>query len=97
MEEVAGAEGFKAAKDAKLRAGAGDRKIWSSLFVRADTVAEAVAARFGAPFALPDASVDLYRGLTVRMRCGEECFCDLDLLCPYPLCPLYPQGCPSPT
>lgn len=48
VEEVAGAEGFKAQKEAKLKAGAGDRKIWSSLFVRADTVADAIAARFGA-------------------------------------------------
>lgn len=48
VEEVAGSEGFKALKEAKLKAGAGDRKIWSSLFVRADTVAEAIAAKFGA-------------------------------------------------
>lgn len=50
VEEVAGSEGFKAQKEAKLKAGAGDRKIWSSLFVRADTVADAIAARFGARF-----------------------------------------------
>ena len=45
-----GSGDFRAARDAARRAGAGgaaDRAAWNALFVRPDTVAEAVAAHFG--------------------------------------------------
>jgi multiple RNA-binding domain-containing protein 1 len=38
---------YKEAKEAQLKAGAGNRSAWNTLFMRADTVAEAVAAHFG--------------------------------------------------
>lgn len=43
----AGTSSYKEAKEAALKAGAGNRSAWNSLFMRADTVAEAVAAHFG--------------------------------------------------
>jgi multiple RNA-binding domain-containing protein 1 len=38
---------FKVKKEAELKAGAGNRSAWNTLFMRADTVAEAVAAHYG--------------------------------------------------
>ena len=38
---------YKEKKDAELKAGAGNRSAWNTLFMRADTVAAAVAAHFG--------------------------------------------------
>lgn len=38
---------YKEKKEAELKAGAGNRSAWNTLFMRADTVAEAVAAHFG--------------------------------------------------
>ncbi|KAK2080715.1 hypothetical protein QBZ16_000569 [Prototheca wickerhamii] len=49
-EGAPGSAGFKAARAREQRAGAGTASsAWNSLFVRADTVAEAVAAHFGIP------------------------------------------------
>ena len=42
-----GTSSYKEAKEAQLKAGAGNRSAWNTLFMRADTVAEAVAAHFG--------------------------------------------------
>jgi len=42
-----GREGFKAAREAARRGDAGNRATWNSLFMRQDTVAEAVAAHYG--------------------------------------------------
>ena len=72
--DVAGAPStsFKAARDAARRAGAGgdaDRAAWSSLFIRADTVAAAAAAHFGvakADLLSPDAD-----DAAVRLALGE--------------------------
>ncbi len=41
------ATAFKAEKEARLRAGAGDARAWSTLYMRPDTVAAALAARYG--------------------------------------------------
>lgn len=42
-----GTSSYKEQKEAALKAGAGNRSAWNTLFMRADTVAEAVAAHFG--------------------------------------------------
>ena len=42
----AGGGSFKAEKEAALRAGAGDARAWSTLFVRPDTVAAFLASRY---------------------------------------------------
>ncbi len=42
-----GREGFKAAREAARRGAAGNRATWNSLFMRQDTVAEAIAAHYG--------------------------------------------------
>ena len=63
---------FKAARDAARRAGAGgdaDRAAWSSLFIRADTIAAAAAAHFGvakADLLSPDAD-----DAALRLALGE--------------------------
>ena len=38
---------FKRQKEQSQKAGAGNRAAWNTLFMRADTVAEAVAAHYG--------------------------------------------------
>jgi hypothetical protein len=40
---------YKDRKEAELKAGAGNRSAWNTLFMRADTVAAAVAAHYGEP------------------------------------------------
>jgi hypothetical protein len=64
-----GPGGFKAARDAQRKADAGNRAAWNSLFMRADTVAEAVAAHYGVTKAqlLDREAADL----PVRMALGE--------------------------
>jgi hypothetical protein len=42
-----GSSAFKAAREAARKADAGNRSAWNTLFMRADTVAEAVAAHYG--------------------------------------------------
>jgi hypothetical protein len=61
--------GFKAQRDAQRKADAGNRAAWNSLFMRADTVAEAVAAHYGVTKAqlLDREAADL----PVRMALGE--------------------------
>jgi multiple RNA-binding domain-containing protein 1 len=44
---AAGASAYKAEKEARLKASAGDSRTWSTLFMRPDTVAAALAARYG--------------------------------------------------
>lgn len=39
--------GFKAEREASRKANAGNRSAWNSLFMRPDTVAEAVAQHYG--------------------------------------------------
>lgn len=39
--------GFKAERDASRKANAGNRSAWNSLFMRPDTVAEAIAEHYG--------------------------------------------------
>lgn len=67
---AAGAKGgFKAARDKQRKADAGNRAAWNSLFMRADTVAEAVAAHYGVTKSqLLDAEA---ADLPVRMALGE--------------------------
>lgn len=61
--------GFKAQREAARRANAGSRAAWNSLFVRADTVAEAVAAHLGITKAeLLDPSAP---DMAVRQALGE--------------------------
>ena len=64
-----GGTGFKAQRDAQRKADAGNRAAWNSLFMRADTVAEAVAAHYGVTKAqlLDREAADL----PVRMALGE--------------------------
>lgn len=45
--EAAKPTSFKQQKEAGQRAGAGNRAAWNTLFMRSDTVAEAVAAHYG--------------------------------------------------
>ncbi|KAG1656825.1 hypothetical protein FOA52_008459 [Chlamydomonas sp. UWO 241] len=62
-------DGFKSEKDAARKADAGNRSAWSTLFMRADTVAEAVAAHYGvAKSELLDRTAS---DLPVRMALGE--------------------------
>jgi len=63
------AAGFKQQRDAQRRSDAGNRAAWNSLFMRADTVAEAVAAHYGVTKAqlLDREAADL----PVRMALGE--------------------------
>ena len=63
------AQGFKGEKEAKQRSQAGNRAAWNTLFMRADTVAEAIAAHLGMPKAqlLDREAADL----PVRMALGE--------------------------
>ena len=42
-----GPEGFKSAREAQRREDAGNRATWNSLYMRQDTVAEAVAMHYG--------------------------------------------------
>ena len=62
--------GFKAARDARLKADAGtNRAAWNSLFMRQDTVAAAVAAKYGVSKAdlLESGDADV----AVRLALGE--------------------------
>jgi multiple RNA-binding domain-containing protein 1 len=63
------AAGFKQQRDEQRRADAGNRAAWNSLFMRSDTVAEAVAAHYGVTKAqlLDREAADL----PVRMALGE--------------------------
>ncbi|KAI8464255.1 MAG: hypothetical protein J3K34DRAFT_380531 [Monoraphidium minutum] len=67
--EGGAAGGFKAQRDAKRKADAGNRAAWNSLFMRTDTVAEAVAAHYGVTKGqlLDREAADL----PVRMALGE--------------------------
>ena len=60
---------FKEARESERRAQAGNRAAWNSLFMRPDTVAEAVAAHYGISKAqlLSKEAADL----PVRMALGE--------------------------
>ena len=62
-------QGYKGEKEAKQRRQAGNRAAWNTLFMRADTVAEAIAAHLGMPKAqlLDREAADL----PVRMALGE--------------------------
>lgn len=65
----AGTSSYKEKKDAELKAGAGNRSAWNTLFMRADTVAAAVAAHFGVS---KSELLDREAGdLAVRMALGE--------------------------
>lgn len=60
---------YKRKKEADLKASAGNKVAWNSLFMRADTVAEAVAAHYGVSKAdLLDPSAP---DMAVRMALGE--------------------------
>ena len=64
-----GPGGFKAQREAQQRAQAGDRAAWSTLFMRSDTVAAAVAEHYGITKAqLLDKEAS---DLPVRMALGE--------------------------
>ena len=66
---VQGPAGFKADKEAARKRDAGNRSAWSTLFMRADTVAAAVAAHYGVSKAqLLDAGAE---DLPLRMALGE--------------------------
>eukprot|EP00798_Chlamydomonas_sp_ICE-L_P010822 gene10822-16908_t len=68
-DEGARNETFKGAREAQRKEDAGDRSVWNTLFMRADTVAEAVAAHYGVPKSeLLDKSAS---DLAVRMALGE--------------------------
>ena len=61
--------GYKREKEAKQRGQAGNRAAWNTLFMRADTVAEAIAAHLGmAKAQLLDRDA---ADLPVRMALGE--------------------------
>ncbi len=45
--ERAADKGFKAAREAERKASSGNRAAWSTLFMRPDTVAAAVAEHYG--------------------------------------------------
>lgn len=64
-----GRQSFKAKREAERKADAGNRAAWNTLFMRADTVAEAIAAHFGVSKSelLDRDAVDL----PVRMALGE--------------------------
>ncbi|PRW58148.1 Multiple RNA-binding domain-containing 1 [Chlorella sorokiniana] len=65
----AGTSSYKEKKEAELKAGAGNRSAWNTLFMRADTVAEAVAAHFGVS---KSELLDRESGdMAVRMALGE--------------------------
>ena len=53
IQQGSGREGFKASREAARRQDAGNRATWNSLFMRQDTVAEAVAAHYGVTKARP--------------------------------------------
>jgi multiple RNA-binding domain-containing protein 1 len=60
---------YKREKEAELKASAGDKSAWNSLFMRSDTVAEAVAAHFGVSKSeLLDAQAS---DMAVRLALGE--------------------------
>lgn len=65
-----GSSSFKAAKEQQLKAAAGsNRAAWNTLFMRADTVAEAVAAHYGV--AKSDLLDREAGDMAVRMALGE--------------------------
>eukprot|EP00775_Hariotina_reticulata_P011800 gene11800-11945_t len=69
VEAQAGGSSFKKQRAAQRTADAGNRAAWSSLFMRADTVAEAVAAHYGVSKGqLLDAAAE---DLPLRMALGE--------------------------
>lgn len=69
----AGSSSFKKQRAAQRTADAGNRAAWSSLFMRADTVAEAVAAHYGVSKGqLLDAAAE---DLPLRMALGEAQVC----------------------
>jgi hypothetical protein len=64
-----GPAGYKADRDAQRKRDAGNRSAWSTLFMRADTVAAAVATHYGVSKSqLLDASAE---DLPLRMALGE--------------------------
>lgn len=64
-----GTSSYKRKKEAELKASAGNRAAWNSLFMRADTVAEAVAAHYGVSKAeLLDPQA---KDMAVRLALGE--------------------------
>lgn len=66
---VQGPAGYKSDRDAQRKRDAGNRSAWSTLFMRADTVAAAVAAHYGVSKSqLLDASAE---DLPLRMALGE--------------------------
>lgn len=68
-----GAAGYKADRDAARKRDAGNRSAWSTLFMRPDTVAAAVAAHYGVSKAqLLDAGAE---DLPLRMALGEAQVC----------------------
>lgn len=65
----AGAASFKAQRAAQRKGDAGNRAAWSTLFMRSDTVAAAVAAHYGVSKSqLLDAGAS---DLPLRMALGE--------------------------
>jgi len=69
QDNVSSGTKYKETKDAERRSQAGNRAAWNTLFMRSDTVAEAVAAHYGI-----SKSQLLSRGaadLPVRMALGE--------------------------
>ena len=69
QEHVSSGTKFKEAKEADRKAQAGNRAAWNTLFMRSDTVAEAVAAHYGiskSQLLSKDAA-----DLPVRMALGE--------------------------
>ncbi|GLI68102.1 hypothetical protein VaNZ11_012428 [Volvox africanus] len=70
-----GTSSFKAQREAQRKADAGNRAAWNTLFMRPDTVADAVAAHYGlSKAALLDPSATGGKGadsVAVRMALGE--------------------------
>ncbi|EFJ46013.1 hypothetical protein VOLCADRAFT_63158, partial [Volvox carteri f. nagariensis] len=69
-----GISSFKAQREAQRKADAGNRSAWNTLFMRADTVADAVAAHYGLSKAAlldPSASGAGGESVAVRMALGE--------------------------
>jgi hypothetical protein len=74
-----GPAGYKADRDAQRKRDAGNRSAWSTLFMRADTVAAAVAAHYGVSKSqLLDASAE---DLPLRMALGEAQVSDAGSVC----------------
>lgn len=73
--------GYKAERDSKRKASAGDKQVWSTFFMREDTVAQAVADLLGITKAelldpeAPDAAVRLALGETQVRTPTQPCHC----------------------